>query len=89
MILGWLRLAFFGFIGLTILYFLVSVYSRSVRRERLEKEFDAGDVEGDRTAYIEEGMQKYERGLKKRLIWLVYILPTLAFIATIYYVNWA
>jgi hypothetical protein len=89
MILGWLRLAFFGFIGLTILYFLVSVYSRSVRRERLEKEFDAGGVEGDRTAYIEEGMQKYERGLKKRLIWLVYILPTLAFIATIYYVNWA
>jgi hypothetical protein len=88
MILGWLRLAFFGFIGLTVVYFLVSVYSRSVRRERLEKEFDAGGVEGDRTAYIEAGMQKYEHGLKKKLIWLVYILPTLAFFATIYYVNW-
>ena len=44
MIFGWLRLLFFGLIGLTITYFLVSVYSRSVRRERLEKRFDEGDV---------------------------------------------
>ena len=32
-----IRLIFFGFIGLTIVYFLVSIYSRSVRREKLEK----------------------------------------------------
>lgn len=87
MILGWTRLLILGFVGLTVIYWLVSVYSRSVRREKLEKRFDAGDVEGDRDAYIEEGMTKYEKGLRKRLIWLVYIIPMVAMALTIYFVN--
>ena len=87
MILGWLRLIVFGFVGLTIVYWLVSIYSRSVRRETLEKRFDAGGVEGDRDTYIETGMADYERGLRKRLIWLVYIIPMVAMGLTIYFVN--
>ncbi len=87
MILGWIRLIVFGFVGLTIVYWLVSIYSRSVRRETLEKRFDAGGVEGDRDAYIEAGMADYERGLRKRLIWLVYIIPMVAMGLTIYFVN--
>ncbi|MCF8484359.1 MAG: hypothetical protein K9G71_04035 [Rhodobacteraceae bacterium] len=87
MIFGWIRLFVFGFVGLTVIYWLVSVYSRSVRRETLEKRFDAGDVEGDRDAYIEQGMTKYEKGLRKRLIWLVYIIPMVAMALTIYFVN--
>ena len=35
--IGFIRLAVFGFIGLTVLYFLVSIYSRSTRREELER----------------------------------------------------
>ena len=87
MILGWIRLFVFGFVGLTIVYWLVSIYSRSVRRETLEKRFDAGGVEGDRDAYIEAGMESYEKGLRKRLIWLVYIIPMVAMALTIYLVN--
>lgn len=87
MIFGWLRLALMGAVVLTIIYFLVSIYSRSVRREKLEKRFDAGGVAGDRDAYIAQGMAKYETGLRKRLLWLIYILPTIAFLATIYILN--
>lgn len=87
MIIGWLRLGVFTLAGLTVVYLLVSIYSRSVRREKLEKRFDAGGVEGDRAAYIEAGMQAYEKGLKKKLIWLVYILPMIAMIVTVYLVN--
>lgn len=87
MIFGWIRLFVFGFVGLTIVHWLVSIYSRSVRRETLEKRFDAGGVEGDRDAYIEAGMVDYERGLRKRLIWLVYIIPMVAMALTIYFVN--
>ncbi len=87
MIMGWIRLGVVGAIALTAVYFLVSIYSRSVRRETLEKRFDAGEVEGDRDAYIEAGMTMYEKGLRKRLLWLIYILPTLAFVATIYILN--
>jgi hypothetical protein len=93
MIFGWLRLAFFLYLGLTIVYFLTAIYSRSVRREKLEKEWDTdpskeGFTEAARTEFIETGMVHYRLGLKKRLLWLIYILPTIAFAATIYYVNW-
>ncbi|MDP2739746.1 MAG: hypothetical protein Q8O82_13860 [Pseudorhodobacter sp.] len=77
-----------GYIALTVVYLLVSVYSRSVRREKLENRFDAGGVEGDRDAYIEKGVEAYERSLRKRLIWLVYIIPILAVVVIIYLVNY-
>jgi hypothetical protein len=88
MILGWLRLIFVALVGLTIVYFLVAVYSRSVRREKLEKQWAAEGLEGDRDAWIEAGMKAYEKGLKRRLLWLIYIVPMVAFAATIYFVNW-
>jgi hypothetical protein len=91
--MGWLRLAFFMYVALTIIYFVTSIYSRSVRREKLEKEWDTDParegVSGDeRQAFIEAGMQAYDKGLKKRLLWLIYILPTIGFLATIYFINW-
>ncbi len=93
MIFGWLRLAFILYVGLTIAYFLTAIYSRSVRREKLEKEWDTdpareGVAEDERSAFIEAGMVHYEKGLKKRLLWLIYIIPTIGFVATIYFVNW-
>lgn len=83
-----IRLAVFGYITLTIIYFLVSIYSRSVRREKLEKKYDAGGIEGERDAYIEAGMQAYEHGLRRRLLWLVYIIPTVMIALTVYFVNY-
>jgi uncharacterized ion transporter superfamily protein YfcC len=88
MIIGWIELIVLTLVILSVAYLLVSVYSRSVRREKLEKRFDAGGVEGDRGAYIAEGMAAYEHGLRKRLIWLVIILPLVAMAVTVYFVNW-
>lgn len=88
MIFGWIRLAVVGFVLLTVIYLLISVYSKSVRREKLEKRFDAGGVEGDRDAYIEAGMVKYRQGLRRRLILLVYVVPVISTVATIYFVNY-
>jgi len=91
--MGWLRLAFLMYVALTIIYFVTGIYSRSVRREKLEKEWDGdpareGRTPQERQAFIEAGMVHYDRGLKKRLLWLIYILPTIGFLATIYLVNW-
>ncbi len=88
-----LRLAIFGFVAMTVLYVTISIYSRSVRREKLEKQFDSGDVEpGDvemgRDAYIEAGMDAYRHGLRRQLIWLVYVIPTIVVAATVYFVNY-
>ena len=92
--MGWLRLAFIMYVALTITYFVTGIYSRSVRREKLEKEWDTdpareGTPPDERTAFIENGMQAYNKGLKRQLLWLIYILPTIGFAATIYYVNWS
>lgn len=91
--MGWLRLAFVMYVALTIIYFLTSIYSRSVRREKLEREWDTDpareDVpQGERQVFIESGMVHYDRGLKKRLLWLIYVVPTVGFLATIYFINW-
>lgn len=79
MIFAVLRLVAVGLVVLTALYWLLLVYARSVRRERLEKEYDAGSVDGDvrghRDDYIAQGMAAYEHSLKRKLLWLVYILP--------------
>ena len=93
MILGWLRLAFFLYLGLTLVYVLAAIYSRSVRREKLEREWDTdpareGMSQQSRAAFIEAGMAVYRAGLKKRLLLLIYIIPSIGFVATIYYVNW-
>lgn len=83
-----IRLAVFGFVGLSVVYLLVSMYSRSERREKLEKQFDAGDVAGDRDAYIEAGMQEYRHGLRRKLILLVYVIPAMVVVVTVYLVNY-
>lgn len=87
-----IRLAVFGFIGLSVIYVLVSIYSRSVRREKLEKRWDENPPEGqgnaERSAYIEAGMRDYESGLRKKLIWLVYVIPMMVMAVTVYLVNY-
>ena len=89
--LAFLKLAVFLALALTVVFWSVSAYSRSVRRERLEDEWDAdpkGDAEA-REAFIEAGMRDYEDGLRRRLIWLVYIIPTLLILALIYLTNYS
>ena len=93
-----LQVGVLWFVVTTVIYLLVAIYSRSVRRERLEKEFDAsfppasgpesGDVISDRDTYIAEGMQAYEKGLRSRLIGLIYVLPVVVFMAIVYGVNY-
>lgn len=87
--IGMIRLAVFGFLGMTVMYFLLSIYSRSTQREELEKTWDAAQGPGERDAFIDAGMAAYEKGLRKKLIWLVYVIPTLAVIAAIYLLNFA
>ena len=86
-----IRLAVLGFIALSVLYLMVGTYSRSVRREKLEKHWDANPPEGqgdtERRAYIEAGMRAYEHGLRKRMIWLVFIIPMIIFAVIVYLVD--
>ncbi len=86
--MGFIRLIIFGLLGMTVIYCLVSWYSRSVRLERLEKDWDA-DPQGDddaRSAHIEAGMVSYEKGFRKKLILLIYVVPVV-FVTTAFFVT--
>lgn len=89
--MGFIKLVVFGFIGLTVIYFSISLYSRSVRKERLENWFDAdhpdGGAAGERDAYIAEGMRAYDASLRPKLIGLVYVVPTVVVTAIVYSIN--
>lgn len=85
--IGAIRLTIFGVIFLAVAYLLVSIYSRSVRREKLEKKWDNEIKTGDRDAYIEQGMQEYDTGFRKKLIVLVVIVPILIVGGLLYAIN--
>jgi hypothetical protein len=86
--MGLVRLVVFGFIALSVIYLSLSVYSRSVRREKLEKQFDAAPVEGmTRKQYVEDGVAKYNSGLRPKLLLLVYVVPAVIVTATVYITN--
>lgn len=90
--IAFVRLAVFGLIAMTIAYFAISVYSRSVRRERLEQQWAEDNPGGDdspaRDAYIEAGMREYSKSLRSKLIVLVYVIPILVVIALVYLTNY-
>ncbi len=85
--MGFIRLGVFGFLALGVMFILVTIYSRSIRKEKLENEWDNEVKTGDRDAYIEEGLREYEGGLRKKLIWLVFIVPIAVVAVLIYVIN--
>lgn len=87
--MAFIRLFVLMFVGLTIVYVLVSVYSRSVRTEKLEKRWDREPPEGiDRATYVAEGLKKYDASFRRRLILLIYVLPYIAVFGAIYVTNY-
>ena len=90
--MGLIRLVVFGFIGLSVVYFAISIYSRSIRREKLENRWaeenpGSDDMEA-RAEYVEKGIAEYNAGIRPKLILLVYIIPTLIVIGTLVAMNW-
>lgn len=85
--LGFLRLLIVGSIALTVLYWLLSLYLRSTTRERLEEEWVEEGSIGEQEAYVEKGMDEYQRSFRRKLLLLVYIVPMVAFAAILYATN--
>ncbi len=78
--MAFLRLVIFGYLGLTVIYWLISLYSRSVRLEKLEGEWAEGHPSDKdspaRQEFLDAGMKAYHNSFRPKLIGLVYIIPT-------------
>jgi len=84
---GFIRLAVVGFLVLSVVYFIVRIYLRSVHREELEKDWEQAGRPGERHDYVEKGLQEYEGSLQRKLILLVYVVPAVLVLALIYITN--
>jgi len=85
---GFIRLVVFGFIALSVIYLSLSIYSRSVRREKLENEWDEDKPEGiTRDDFVAKGVAEYNSGLRPKLLLLVYVIPTIFVAAIVYLTN--
>jgi len=81
--MGLIRLVVIGFIGLSVVYFAIAIYSRSVRRgEKLEDRWgqdnpDSKDMAA-RDVFVAQGIAEYNAGIRPKLILLVYVIPAIA-----------
>ena len=81
------RLLVIGFLVLSVVYVCLSLYSRSVRRGKLAKEWDEEIQQGDRETFVEAGLRDYDGSLRRKLILGVYIIPLMLISAIIYFTN--
>lgn len=90
-----LRAIAVALVVLTLMRWLLALYARSIRREKLEKawarrvaEEGTPDDRDAREGFIEQGMDAYEHSLRRKLLWLVYIIPLGIVALTVYLVNY-
>ena len=83
------RLLVIGFVVLTLIYLSLSFYSRAVRRDKLEAEWEEGGESMSKEAFVDEGLRDYEQSLRRKLIWGVYVVPAVLVCVLIYVTNFA
>ncbi|WP_420585381.1 hypothetical protein [Ruegeria sp.] len=85
---GAIRLFLILLVLQTIAYFALSLYSRGVRRRKLETWWDEKGKSGNKAAFVERGLHVYDNSFRRKLILGVYIVPWMAIGALIYIVNY-
>ena len=86
--MGFVRLVVFGFLLLSVIYLSLSWFTRSLRRESLENEWDEDQPEGiSRDDYVAAGIKDYNDGLRPKLLLLVYVIPTVLVAIIVYLTN--
>jgi hypothetical protein len=83
------RLVIIGFIVLSVIYFFLSLYSRAVRRGKLEAQWDDEGGPGTRDEFIRNGLEDYNGSLRRKLILGVYVVPSVIVVLIIYFTNFA
>lgn len=82
------RLLIVGFLVLTVLYVVLSIWSRRTRAEKLRREWEDGGRSGDADAFVEAGLREYDGSVRRKLILLVYVIPVIVVGTIIYMTNY-
>ena len=69
-------------------YVALSIYSRGVRRRKLETWWDEKGKKGNKQAFVKRGLHVYDNSFRRKLILGVFVVPWVAIGALIYIVNY-
>lgn len=86
---GLLRLFAILIVLLTVVYWALVFYFRASERDRLEAEWEAEKPPLPMHTHVDIGIREYQRSLRRKLLWGVYIVPIGTICLLIYYVNYA
>lgn len=81
------RLILGGALILGVLYLLVSLYARSLRREALEDEWNNAGQPGTRQDYVQSGLTEYNQSLRRKALLLIFIVPPVLVGVLAYVIN--
>ena len=88
----WVRNIVVIFVLLSIAYVVLSARAGLIQRAKLKAEFKAADTSHDnalsKQEFIDEGMQKYNRSLKPKLIFGVFLVPFAIIAVLVYLVQY-
>ncbi len=87
--MGFFRIIALAFVALSVIYVSISFYSRAVRRDKLQRAWLEDGAQGDRDAYVREGLAEYDVSFRRRLILGVYVVPMVIVGTIVYLVNYA
>ncbi len=82
------RLLMILLVVLSVIYVSLSLYSRAMRRDKLEREWDEEIGTGDREDFIRKGLVEYDGSLRRKLILGVYVVPIILIGTIIYFTNY-
>ncbi|PVA09646.1 hypothetical protein DC366_13250 [Pelagivirga sediminicola] len=85
--LALLKLIVIGGVVLTVIYVVLSIWSRRVRRGELEAEWLIAGRPGDEEAFVAGGLKEYDSSLRRKLILGVYVVPVSVIAIIVYFTN--
>ncbi len=85
--LALLKLILIGGVVLTVIYIVLSLWSRRMRRGKLEREWQDTGRPGDKEEFVETGLKEYDGSVRRKLILGVYIVPVIVIGTIIYLTN--
>ena len=85
--MGFLRPVALVLAFLLVLYLVLRVSLSLRERSRLAREWEEGNLGGDRDDHVRAGMDVYVHSLRRRLLWGVIVVPMAGLALLLYLLN--
>jgi len=85
--IGIIRWAVLLFLLLTVIYAILTFVNRNKQKDRLKVDYGETDKSLPMDDFMDQGMEKYNRSLKAKLVLGVYLFPLVVFCILIYFAH--